>query len=334
MNNNKKRNVPTGTTQVSVEWMAMGALAHRQGDGLMACTPGVSDLAERLCSLMADGAPAGHASFYALRWPGVAWSTLLHVQGDHMRFGGGVRCYTTRVAYECNDSQLERAGGYAPLVAALNAMHVYEQANYHASNTFLVAPAPASAPSADEQLLGSWLAYCLAHRQRLWISLGKKKAIDTIDTIDTLVADEVRRSPKLLALLRMVDRLPLAWRQSLSMAYAVEGRCPGTRALLPQLQVVAYHGTADDFGDAAQGAFIIDWTGDHPQVAGHTPDDLLPWPGELERLAAMPPPEARPQSDEQTVPPPSPRRSPWTTYIVWAAVVALITFVYIYLSRP
>ena len=36
------------TRDVRIEWLAMGALAHRQGDGVLSCSAGVSDMAKAI----------------------------------------------------------------------------------------------------------------------------------------------------------------------------------------------------------------------------------------------------------------------------------------------
>ena len=277
MGENKLREIMT--RDVRIEWLAMGALAHRQGDGVLSCSAGVSDMASRYCALMADGSPADYASFYVLRHPRLTWATLLHVQGDFMRFGGGVRNYSTRIAYECGDEQIEAAGGYAALLGALDAMHVYEQADFAASNVFRVMEPPPSPLSSAEQVLCGALAYALTHGRRLWIRLGKE---------ERRYADELRQSVRLRSLLSVLDHLPAPWRRQVSMAFSVDGRTPGTLSLLPDVQVVAFHGEIADFGSVAQDGIVVDWTAPQPNVELA---DLQPWTVELERLAAVSPAE-------------------------------------------
>ena len=72
------------------------------------------------------------------------------------------------------------------------------------------------------------------------------------------------------------------------MAFSVDGRTPGTLSLLPDVQVVAFHGEIADFGSVAQDGVVVDWTAPQPNVELA---DLQPWTVELERLAAVSPAE-------------------------------------------
>ena len=285
--------------EIRVERMVMGALASRQGDGVLSCTSGVSEAAGNLCALMDEVTPREYASFYVLRTPNVPWSTLLHVQGDFMSFSNGVRRYTTRAVYECSDAQLEEAGGYAPLLDVLDGMRVYEKADYAANDKCRTKEVTQEKLSPQEQVLCGCVAYCLTHRRPLWIKLGED---------ERHYGDELRRSWRLHSLLHVVDRLPVAWRRQVSLAFSVDCCCPGTRALLPQMQLVAFHGAVPDCEETDSKAVVVDWTSEQLHWSDGNLPDMKSWTKEWERLdeapivsePVLPMREAFPTEEEKT----------------------------------
>lgn len=240
----------TDAVSVEVERLVAGSLTTQQGDTILAFTEGASDVAESLCSIMAQGNSSSHASLYAWIHPDTMRVTMMHVQGGHDVFSK-VRAYDTRVVYECMPDDLRRMGGYASMVTVLDGMRHYDHRQYAMDPTVTVNKVMGQPLTADERLLLGMLQEAIIHDRRVMLRLGND---------ESRYASELLKSPRLLSLMRVFDHLgddmlPLA-----SLAFAVEHACQGMQALWPYMRVVAHFDDVKSWGDEAEEACIMDWT--------------------------------------------------------------------------
>ena len=240
----------TEAVSVEVERLVAGSLTTQQGDTMLAFTEGASDVAESLCSMMAQGNSTTHASLYAWIHPDTMRATIMHVQGGHNVFSK-VRAYDTRVVYECQPFDLRRMGGYASMVTVLDGMRHYDHREYALDPMVRVNKVVAQPLTADEQLLFDTLQEAIIHDHRIMLRLGDD---------ENRYASELLKSPRLLSLLRVFDHLDDDMLPLASLAFAVEHACPGMQALLPYMRVVAHFDDVKSWDDEAEGACIMDWT--------------------------------------------------------------------------
>ena len=264
--------------RMRIEHLVMGSLVNEPGDTTLSFTPGVSSGAEALCRMMAGDGPK-HASWYLLH-PAAGQHTIVHVQGSHTSFGGGVRDYATRVVYEFDSAALTAAGGYLPLLPSLDAMRRYEEKRYEASPEKMVKANTTGALSTVERQLLNDVAYSLARHRRLFIRVGED---------ELRVADDLRQSPRLRSLLGVFDHLPQQWRDWISMAFSVNSSSGDAQALLADIHVVVHHDPVEAWGDAARGACVIDWTATQPEWVPQEGDEDLPTDEDLLRLGETEP---------------------------------------------
>ena len=240
----------TDAVSVDVERLVAGSLTTQQGDTILAFTEGASDVAESLCTIMAQGNSTSHASLDAWIHPDTMRVTMMHVQGGHNVFSK-VRAYDTRVVYECTPDDLRRMGGYASMVAALDGMRHYDHRQYAMNPTVTVNKVMAQPLTADEQLLLDTLQEAIIHDSRVMLRLGDDECRH---------ASELLKSPRLLSLLRVFDRLGDEMLPLASLAFAVEHECQGMQVLWPYMRVVAHFDDVKAWGDEAGEACLMDWT--------------------------------------------------------------------------
>ena len=264
---------------VRIEHLVMGSLVNEQGDTTLSYTPGVTSDAEALCRMMTGDGP-DHASFYLLHPAGMGQHVIVHVQGAHTSFGGGVRDYTTRVVYEFDTAALTAAGGYLPLLGSFDAMRHYEEKAYEAAAEKVVETIPPQKLSDAERRLLGYLAYSLTHHRRLFVRIGEE---------EKRVADDLRQSPRLRSLLRVFDHLPTPWRDWVSLGFSVECTSADLQALLPDIHVVVHHDPVEAWGDLAGDACVIDWTSLQPEVVSLGDEGELSQEDEIHRLKEVRP---------------------------------------------
>ena len=238
-----------GKVVVEIQHLAMGALTKAQGDTTLSYTDGVSSAAADLCALMAENAASDYASLYIIGNNATKGVTLLHVQGNHVVMGNGTRAYTTRVAYECGEACIENAGGYAPIVDALDRMRLYDKQVWGVDAKYSITPKHNNEPTPDETTLYESIKYCLENGFRLFVKLGDD---------EMRKGDDVRHSFRLKAILNAIDRLAPSQRLEANLAFSTDAMAAAT--LMPMIRIVAHHDSLSNWGQAASSAMTIDWT--------------------------------------------------------------------------
>lgn len=240
--------------RINVEHFVAGSPLNERGDGTLSYTAGVSPMAEQLAALFADKLPIDHALFFALVNPDTNLFTIMHAQGDYTRFEGQGRAYNTRIVYELTREAHATSGldrRLTPLVAALDKMRPYDTRVFGQPNDLTIDETIGSAPlSLDEQLLHDVLIHAVVNNLQLYIHLGES---------DKQTGDNVRKSPKLQALLHAIDALPQGIRGYVSLGFSLEAATPVSQTLADHLLVIAHHDDIDDWGDATRACIQVDW---------------------------------------------------------------------------
>ena len=236
---------------VSIQHLVRGSLSCEPGDKVLSATACVSQAMEQLCAMLDEGASNSHASFFVMTPLITGMPVIAHVQGAMTVFGNGVRHYATRAVYECETDDLEKAGGYYSLLPVLDGMRHYEKVEFDAPAERKVEVDGKRELTAHERALYEYMAYSIVHDTRLFIKLNEDECWR---------ADDVRRSPRLAALLHAIDHLPPAWRDRASLAFSVECKEGPMQELLPDMRFIAHHDSIDEWGGEAAGACCLDWT--------------------------------------------------------------------------
>ena len=240
--------------RVKIESLVMGSLVGEQGDTTLSFTRGYSTDVEFLCrSLTGDG--PRHATLFLLHFAD-GRHLVVHVQGGHTTFGGGVRDYATRAVYEFDDTTLSEAGGYLPLLPLFDGMRHYEEKTYETAAERTLCTVADEPLTPAEQRLGAAVAQALTHYGRLFIQVGEE---------EMRVGDDLWHSSRLRSLLHVFDHLPPGWREKATLAFSVNHASTDTQALLQEVRVVVHHDPISDWGNKAIGAYLVDWTGAEPQ---------------------------------------------------------------------
>lgn len=257
-NSNAGRSTPSAPIKqkpalatVSIRHLACGSLSSEPGDRVLSVTTDVSQAAEQLCALLAEGASSSHASFFVMTPPDTGMPAIAHVQGAMTVFGNGVRSYATRVVYECESDELEKVGGYAAVLPMLDRMRRYEKAEFDVPAEKRVEVNDKRELTSVEKVLYEYMAYCLVHDTRLFVKLGDD---------ERWRGDDIRQSKRLAALLHAIDHLPPAWRERASLAFSVECKDGSMQVLTPAMRFIAHHDPFDEWGGETSGACMLDWT--------------------------------------------------------------------------
>jgi len=237
---------------VNIQHLAMGSLTTAQGDTTLSYTGGVSQVASDLCALTMGNAAADYASIYFIGIKDTRGLAIVHVQGNHVVMGGGARAYTTRVAYECSEACVGSAGGYLPILGALDRMKLYDKPQWGVDGNYTITLQGNTGLTDDETALLKKIEFCLQNNCRLFVKLGddeKRKA------------DDLRQSAKLASMLKAVDHLPPTQRLEANVAFSTNAMA--CAALMPLMRIVAHHDSLDNWGSSADNSVVVDWTSQH-----------------------------------------------------------------------
>ena len=235
--------------RIEVQHIVMGSLVNEQGDGVLSFTNGISDNANMLCSALAADACRSHASVCVLNLPTEETSILIHVQGDHVVFGGGTRTYTTRVVYECRHDVLSQCGGWFPLLPVLDKMRYYDHREFGTSADCWI--------EEDEMMP-------LTEHERHLLTLveqgrGERKVMVKLTDADQLYAEKVLLSPHLASLLRVTAHLMAERNEYLSFAFSVDADSGIANLLTPYLHVIAHNDPVERWVAKEGDDITVDW---------------------------------------------------------------------------
>ncbi len=237
---------------IHVEKKVMGSLNHKMGDGVLAYTQGVSRAAENLGAILAENARTDSASLYLFTHPDTGKLTVAHVQGGFTTFAGHGRSYATRAIYEVEPAVVtDRQCPLSCLVRSLDGMRSYDAPVYDDVPTMSVPDGTSEMLNDEETRLLQYITYCLAHRRQMFIRLGDD---------ERLYGDGLQQSPRLLSLLRAINKLPAAIRPYVSLAYSVESTDKALQYLFNNMLIVCHHDDISLWGNARQDGILLDWT--------------------------------------------------------------------------
>ena len=234
---------------IRIEHQVMGSLTTQPGDCLLSYTDGVSSTAEGACQLAAGTESTDYASWWMIADPMERMTRYIHVQAQYTKFGG-VRAYNTRAVYECRHEDIVLVGGNAPILGSLDRMRLYDKPEYSALAERMVIDDSPVANLPDLPVLSHLLLDCLNANHQVFIRLGDD---------EKFYADELRKSPRLLTLLRAIDQLPGQWPTMVSVAFGVESTSPFMQSLGTIFNVVAHYDDSNLWSHSAN-ACLIDWT--------------------------------------------------------------------------
>lgn len=175
---------------------------------------------------------------------------LIHVQGEHVVFGGGTRTYPTRVVYECRRDVLSKCGGWLPLLPVLDKMRYYDHYEYGVTAGYQVAEGKDMSLADDEQHL-----LTLVEQSR-----GAGKVMVRLAEADNRYANEVMLLPHLASLLKVAAHLMTERNEFVSLAFSVDADSGIANLLTPYLDVIAHNDPVERWYSKTENVIAEDWT--------------------------------------------------------------------------